>query len=287
MVALEKLRFRMTRKPDFVIVGASKAGTSSFSEMLEQHPQIELTRPREPNFFSCHYEKGWGWYEERFPKPVEGGIFGEKSPTYTWVQAFPNVAERLVRDLPHAKLVYVVRHPADRIVSRWMQDSASGTLQRGDDFNSAVRRNVNGIVDTTRYLQQIDVYRRYFSDDRIQVVFFEELVAKPAEVMANAFRYLGVDADFSLAKVSHHNKSLGKREDGKLLIRLRRYLPKDTRRLPVPERVRTTARKLLKRKVDTRPSWDDRTRAWLRQELGDEIKDFLRRYRGDENYWQL
>lgn len=277
----------MTRKPDFVIVGASKAGTSSFSEMLEQHPQIELTRPREPNFFSCHYEKGWGWYEERFPQPVDGGIFGEKSPTYTWAQVFPNVAERLVRDLPQAKLFYVVRHPLNRIVSRWMQDRASGTLRKEDDFNSAVRRNVNGIVDTTRYMQQIDVYRRYFPDDRIKVVFFEELVAKPAEVMTEAFRYLGVDAEFRLAKVSHHNRSLGKREDGKLLIRLRHYLPRDTRHLPIPERVRGFARKVLKRRVQGRPSWDDRTRDWLRQELSEETKEFLRRYRGDENYWQF
>lgn len=277
----------MTRKPNFIIVGASKAGTSSFSEMLEQHPQIELTRPLEPNFFSCHYEKGWGWYEERFPKPVDGGIFGEKSPTYTWVQVFPNVAERLVRDLPHAKLFYVVRHPLERIVSRWMQDRASGTLRKEDDFNTAVRRNVNGIVDTTRYMQQLDVYRRYFPDDRIKVVFFEELVAKPAEVMAETFRYLGVDPGFRLTKVSHHNRSLGKREDGELLIRMRHYLPRDTRRLPIPESVRDVARKVLKRRVERRPSWDDRTRDWLRQELSDEIKEFLRRYRGDENYWQL
>lgn len=277
----------MARKPDFLIIGASKAGTSSFCLMLEQHPQVRLTRPREPNFFSVHYDKGWDWYEARFPEHLEGGIFGEKSPSYTHVQAYPDVAERIYRDLPQAKLIYVVRHPVARIESRWMQDRASGRPQNEDDFNSAVRRNLYGIVDTTRYLQQIDAYRRHFSDDRIQVVFFEELVDNPSAVMAKGFRFLGIDAEFALADVPHKNPSLGKKEDGKLLTRLRRYLPEDTRKLPVPAKVRELVRTVLKRPVDQRPRWDESTLVWLREELSEDTRAFLRRYRNDEAYWVL
>lgn len=277
----------MARKPDFLIIGASKAGTRSFCIMLEQHPQVQLTRPREPNYFSIHYDKGWDWYASHFPEPTAGGVFGEKSPSYTHVQAHPEVAERIHRDLPDVKLFYVVRNPVARIESRWMQDRASGRPQNKDDFNNAVRGNLYGIVDTTRYLQQIDVYRRYFPDERIQVVFFEELLKNPNETMAKSFGFLGVDAGFSLASVPHKNPSLGKKEDGKFLSYLRRYLPEDTRRLPVPAKLRGMARDLLKRRVDQRPNWDEATRAWVRQELSEDTRAFLRRYRNNEGYWEL
>jgi hypothetical protein len=267
--------------PQFFVIGAAKAGTSSFANMLEKHPRVRFTRPREPNFFSVHYEKGWSWYRRRFPAPAPDSLLGDKRPSYSYVQGFPEVPERIHRDLPHAKLIYVVRSPIGRIESRWMQFRASGSKQISD-----VRRNVYGIVDTTRYLVQVEAYRKFFSDNKIHVVFFEGLTSRPAVVMSSVFQFLGVSADeVDSTVIPHRNAWVGKREDGRLLGYLRHWLPEDTRKIVLPRFVRTVARDLLKRPIAGRPRWNADTRQWLQHQLRAESEEFLRRYRGDGPFW--
>ena len=54
------------RLPDFVVIGAQKAGTTSLHRMLRQHPQIHMPRTKELHYFDFNYERGAEWYAAQF-----------------------------------------------------------------------------------------------------------------------------------------------------------------------------------------------------------------------------
>jgi hypothetical protein len=60
--------FKVNRKPNFLIIGAQKAGTSSLFYYLSQHPDIDLPSEKELHFFDIQYENGIEWYSTLFPK---------------------------------------------------------------------------------------------------------------------------------------------------------------------------------------------------------------------------
>ena len=92
----------MDRKPDFLIVGAMKSGTSTLAHCLRQHPQICMPE-KELHFFDAQgrFEQRWTygreWYEAQFPLGSPGATYGEKTPTYSYV---PGAAGRIYRMYP-------------------------------------------------------------------------------------------------------------------------------------------------------------------------------------------
>ena len=85
----------MTR-PDFLVIGAMKCGTTSLYRYLRAHPQIQMAEPKELHFFSEPevWARGWDWYEQRFPVREAATVaVGEASTSYTKYPQYPNVAE--------------------------------------------------------------------------------------------------------------------------------------------------------------------------------------------------
>ena len=88
--------------PDFVVVGAQKAGTTSLYRMLRKHPQIHMPRTKELHFFDVHWDKGVEWYSEQFTPGRWEWRRGEATPYYLYR---PMVRERMLQVLPKARLV--------------------------------------------------------------------------------------------------------------------------------------------------------------------------------------
>ena len=59
--------------PNFIIIGAAKSATTTLTTILPKHPDIFISKPKEPKFFGRYYNKGWDWYASRFS---EGSGFG-------------------------------------------------------------------------------------------------------------------------------------------------------------------------------------------------------------------
>src|SRR5262249_60849256 len=99
----------MIHRPDFIVIGAMKSATTTLHEQLARQSGIFMTRPKEPNFFSDDEvrARGWAWYGSLFRPAGAGDLRGESSTHYTKLPTYPRAVERMVRDLPRLKLIYV------------------------------------------------------------------------------------------------------------------------------------------------------------------------------------
>lgn len=109
----------LRRRPDFLIIGAQKAGTSSLESFLGRHPQINRAKRKEVGFFSRDrvYSRGPRWYARQFPFRRSPGVrLFEATPAYLY---YPFVAERILDFNPRIKLIIVLRNPVERAFSAW------------------------------------------------------------------------------------------------------------------------------------------------------------------------
>lgn len=176
-----------SRLPDFLCIGALKAGTSYLDVMLRSHPELSLPlHLKEVEYFNRHHARGPEWYARQFA-PADGRPRGEVSPQYLFDPACP---DRIAAANPAARLIVSVRHPVERAVSQyrhWVQV----TGYRGD-FATFLHEHP-GAWERSRYWAGLTPYRDRFPDDQLQVVVFEELVGDPLPVLAEIYAFLGVD----------------------------------------------------------------------------------------------
>src|SRR3954454_7151346 len=107
----------MTR-PNFFIVGAMKSGTTTMARALSLHPRVFMSNPKELHYFVAgrNWGRGLEWYEEQFAAANGAVAVGEASVTYTQTPVSPGVAERMARLVPDARIIYLVRHPVERML---------------------------------------------------------------------------------------------------------------------------------------------------------------------------
>jgi len=178
------------RLPDFVIIGAMKAATSTLHMQLAAQPGIFMARPKEPNFFSDadRWALGLDWYRGLFAEARPGDLCGEASTHYTKLPNLPDALPRLHKVLPNARLIYIMRHPIDRLISHyshgWLENSIGGTL------DAAVERHPE-LIDYGRYAMQIRPWLDAFGPDRILPVFVERLAAAPQQELERVCRHIG------------------------------------------------------------------------------------------------
>src|SRR5947208_14127778 len=99
------------RLPDFLIVGAMKAGTTSLAAWLRAHPDVFMPPQKEIHFFDAQWERGVPWYADQFAGAPEGALVGEATPAYMVTTAF---LDRMASVVPNARLLVVLREPVAR-----------------------------------------------------------------------------------------------------------------------------------------------------------------------------
>jgi hypothetical protein len=183
--------------PNFLVIGAMKAGTTSLYNYLGHHPQVFMPAKKEPNFFADEdhvgrWDRGLGWYEQLF-EGADGAVgVGEASITYTLYPYFKGVPARIAEVLPDVRLIYLVRQPIDRIVSHFWQRVRKGR-ETEPSIDRALLANPS-YLDASRYAMQIEQYLEHFSLERILIVKSEDLRAKRESTLGQVFSFLGVDA---------------------------------------------------------------------------------------------
>lgn len=114
------------RDPDFIILGAQRAGTTSLFRYLAAHPRVAAPRRKELHFFSHFYDRGIDWYRAQFPSDrSERPVTGEATPYYLF---HPHAPARIARDALRAKLIVLLRNPIDRAYSHYQHE-----VRRGDE----------------------------------------------------------------------------------------------------------------------------------------------------------
>src|SRR5688500_4010417 len=115
----KRRRKRQAALPNLIIIGGLKCGTTSIHHYLGLHPEVQMSKPKELNFFvsELNWDLGIPWYKSRFDSRFP--VRGESSPHYTNQPRFRGVAERIRDNVPDARLIYMVRDPISRILSHW------------------------------------------------------------------------------------------------------------------------------------------------------------------------
>ena len=204
------------RLPDFVVVGAQKAGTTSLRAALAQHPGVHCAR--ETHFFCDRFGNGVEWYSETLRAEAPAGplrLLGEKCPHYL---SHPDAIGRMAATVPEAKLVVVLRDPVARAYSHyWHQRRRMREQLPFDDALDAEADRTTGgddefaYVGRGRYLAQLERIRGAYPADALHVMFFEDLVRDPAGELAALGAFLGVDglrpaADEAAAKANPYRE---------------------------------------------------------------------------------
>lgn len=188
------------RLPDFLVIGAMRAGTTSLYRYLDAHPDISMA-PKELQFFTEHRDRGLEWYRGQFDATAT--LQGEATADYlARDSAMRNIAELL----PSARLVASLRHPIDRTWSHY------GLLhERGRDprtFEEALDAEMaridqdgpgaDGVIYLSHSHYDVHLERafRLFDRDQVHITIFERMTTDPREVYRDICRFVGADPTF-------------------------------------------------------------------------------------------
>lgn len=198
--------------PNFIIIGGLKCGTTSIHHYLGLHPDVNMSKPKELNFFAAeqNWDLGLDWYKSRFDDRVK--INGESSPHYTNRPRFNGVAERIHEHCPDARLLYMVRDPIKRILSHWVHATGAGYETR--EFVPTLTLPDTSYIQRSMYWMQLQPYLELFDRDQIEIITQEELGSDREGTMRKAFSFLGVDETFTSEQFDREwEKSSAKQDD--------------------------------------------------------------------------
>lgn len=179
------------RLPDFLVIGAAKAGTTTIYEHLRADDRVFVTEPKSPEFFSrdANWERGVEWYASLFAAAGDGQLCGEASPGYTHWPTFDHVPQRIASVVPDCRFVYLLREPVSRAYSHYAWHMRHGVTMT---FEEALEQNPI-YLDAGRYLDQIEQYLEVFPRERLLVVLFDDLRRDPQAVMDDIYGLLELE----------------------------------------------------------------------------------------------
>ncbi|MGC1273658.1 MAG: sulfotransferase [Planctomycetaceae bacterium] len=251
--------------PDFLIIGAMKAGTSTLRDHLRVSRDVFVV-PQELHYFSddAVFARGPEWYRTQFAGAGGAGAIGEKTASYC---SSEKAARRIREHLPDVKLIWLFREPVARCYSHYWH-----SVQRGREplrFADAVRAEqylVSGDRERTylrrsRYSEQVESYLELFPREQLFFVLFEEMVKQPAVALERVFRFLEVPLrDFEPA-TRHSHPTYGPRNPRVQWLTARLFGRGD--------RGWNVMQRINRRKRPGYPPMDDRLRAELREHFSD------------------
>lgn len=211
------------RIPDFLIIGAMKAGTTSLYDDLTRVKGIYMPPEKEPEDLihaQAETPDGLARYAAKFAAARPGDLCGEASTAYAKLPLYQGVAERARRILgPDLRIIYMRRDPIRRIVSQYHHLWGLGLEDR--PINRAVLED-ESYVAFSQYERQLAPWREAFGQDNILVIDFEDYIANRREVLEKVCAFLGRDMPETVNE-THRNRSDGKRvsRPGSLMARFR------------------------------------------------------------------
>ena len=203
--------------PNFLIAGTPKSGTTSLYHYLWQHPEVFLSTPKEPHFFSSQCIKlpvrdykgasnairfinHWNEYEDLFNKSEGYKAIGEASTdTFYYSESIDHIKSHL----GDPKIILLLRNPVDRLISQFRHQKRE--CMEPLSLQEALMEEQNRINDNYAvgyhysalgfYAERLAQYQQAFSN--IHLIFFEDLKNHPVEVMREVFQFLEIDTSFS------------------------------------------------------------------------------------------
>lgn len=232
--AVNRLSADQRMRPDFLVVGTQRGGTTSLYKALRQHPAfLPATMHKGVHYFDMAYRRPMSWYLAHFPTRRRAAaataalgsrvVTGEFSPYYMW---HPLAAQRFATDLPGVKVVAMLRDPVERAYSAHAHEFARG-FETGP-FAQAVElepQRLAGEIERMvaeptyashavchqaylargRYIEQIERMAGLVGRDRIHLIDSAEFFARPARVLAELCDFLEIPSATGRISFEQHN----------------------------------------------------------------------------------
>lgn len=206
------------KKPNFIIIGAMKAATTSLYTYLKQHPDIFMTKVKEPMFFNNFNQitdfkvlankskkvNSLLDYFSMFSSVKNESAIGEASPAYIYNEKAPYLIKE---HLPDVKIIAILRQPTDRAYSNFLHTKRADR-ENVNSFEQAIKIEKERISDNWsplyHYIQkgfysvQLKRYYNLFPKENIKVYLFEDVVKNPKETLKDIFKFLNVDENIEI-----------------------------------------------------------------------------------------
>jgi len=201
--------------PDFLVIGVPKAGSTALHAALAQHPQLYLSKVKEPKYWltdgpppkrggpgdaQTYQEYVWrrADYERLFEGAPEGTLSGESTPFYLWST---DAQRRIQAEIPDVKMIAMLRDPVERAHSNWTHLWSAG-LEPESDFVKACALEPQRIrdawapfwryIELGRYGEQVSRLYETFPRDQVLLLRYRELKEEPAATLDRICDFLGV-----------------------------------------------------------------------------------------------
>jgi len=274
----------MSFKPDFICVGAAKAGTTTLHDLLVQHPDIFVPRFKEAHFFDVddNYRQGLDWYRDTiFGDYKRETIKGEITPSYLYFEDVPARIHETVGT--EVKLVFMFRHPVERAWSHFRMQCLRGNEDM--NFLDACAKETERVtadhlaasrfsyIGRGYYARQLKRYLALFPRGNMFFIRFEDFVRDIEKQSTALMDFLGVESkplDYDLKsnpQVVPRSRTLAK------MIHRPSGIKQTLRRL-IPTPAARNLRRRLK-KLNAGPEQREQLDPQIRQDL------FLRYYARD------
>lgn len=300
----------MSGLPNFFVVGVAKSGSTSFYHYLVQHPDVFMSTPKEPRTFAYladprHFtgpgdERVWDRsiktldeYRELFAEAQGARAVGEASVTY-----LPHrpTAEAIAQHVPDARIIALLRNPVERAHSAFLYHRRDA-YEPSPTFEESLAEEQGRIAagwhyrwhyrDQGFYHRNLTAYYEHFDADQIRVYFTEDLARDPHAVLADAFRFLGIDDEFRPDVRRRHNRSGIPRSRAAQRMLAQPHPVKEAIKKVVPEEWgHRMIERLLPANLE-RPEIRPETRAEMMGAYADDIAQLEQRIGRDLSHWRL
>jgi hypothetical protein len=192
--------------PNFFVIGAAKAGTTSLHTYLGRHPQIQMSANKEPRFFAgpangIPFPSDRVWDRDQYELLFDPSIKarGEASTDYAAHPRRQGAPARIKELVPEAKFIYLVRDPIARTISHFQMAVALMGERRSlkqalGDFSD----HRSPYIASSLYGLQLENYLRHFPRERILVLDQAELRADRRATLIRAFSFLEVETSAAI-----------------------------------------------------------------------------------------
>ncbi len=272
-----------------------KAGTTSFHEMLNQHPDIFMSETKEINFFADdqNYNKGLDWYRDHFIEGRESKYRGESSVNYSKRHRFPWVSERIKNTLSDSvRIIYLLRDPIARFKSNFTDSKTYGDIPPNYDINRFIEEKAldnNPFILTSSYFYQLSPYTSLFPKEHIMLIEFEQLISNPPAVFDQVASFL--DLPYVEPQLAKRNISSDKSYTNNLAVKigkmgfLKKLVPAEYKKKWVNSLI---FEKMFKESVDSSTNdLSPRSTELLKEYFRNEVADLKNNFGFVPRYWQI
>lgn len=200
------------RMPDFFVIGAQKAGTTTLHDWLETQTNLCLPGIKETHFFSKkdRFEQGYDWYIKQFGDNVGRKTMGEVDPDYLFMSG---VIEKMALFAKDAKFIVILRHPLKRAYSHYMMSCYRGyeelsfiealevedTRLKSGSYHSMAHFSY---LSRSLYSSQIKKFKKSFPSSNFYFAKFDDLFSESTRVneFTSICKFIGFSPEISKIK---------------------------------------------------------------------------------------